>query len=98
MLCTYKPNNKKAKANVLYRGAIEWNAMGAELRNLDCEQFKKFQKQKLVDCHKGVFFYDNILTVFYYCLFLYFYIRTYPQNIVLYVWFYLYTHSSMEMS
>ena len=56
MLCTYKPNNEKAKANVLYRGAIEWNAMGAELRNLDCEQFKKFQKQKLVDCHKEVFF------------------------------------------
>ena len=29
---TFKPNNKKAKASVLYYGAIEWNLMGAEIR------------------------------------------------------------------
>ena len=45
---TYKPNNEKSKANVLYRGAIEWNAIGADIRNLDYNHFKLHQKEKLV--------------------------------------------------
>ena len=45
---TYKPNNEKSKANVLYHGAIEWNAIGADIRNLDYNHFKSHQKQKLV--------------------------------------------------
>ena len=48
---TYKPNNEKSKANVLYRGAIEWNATGADVRNLDYHHSKLHQKQVLVNCY-----------------------------------------------
>ena len=48
---TYKPNIEKAKASVLYRGAIEWNALGANLRNLDFDHFKLHQKQELVSVY-----------------------------------------------
>ena len=44
---TYKPNNEKSKANVFYRGAIAWNAIGAVYRNMDYEHFKLYQKQQL---------------------------------------------------
>ena len=36
----YKPNNEKAKLNVLYRGAIEWNALPSNEHNLDFDDFK----------------------------------------------------------
>ena len=44
---TYKPNNEKARANVIYRGAIEWNNIPAIERNLNCDEFKKRQKKNL---------------------------------------------------
>ena len=50
---TYKPNNEKAKANVFYRGAILWNALEANSRNMDFEQFKSIQKQKLTNHYLG---------------------------------------------
>ena len=28
----YKPNNEKVKNNILYRGAIEWNALDPNIR------------------------------------------------------------------
>ena len=48
---TYKPNNKKARASVLYRGAVKWNAMDAKLINLDLTQFKSYQKNELCKCY-----------------------------------------------
>ena len=36
----YKPNNEKAKQNVLYRGAISWNALQSSNRNLNFKDFK----------------------------------------------------------
>ena len=50
---TYKPNTEKVKASVLYRGAIEWNALNANLRNLDFEHFKSHQKHELVSIYKN---------------------------------------------
>ena len=32
----YKPNNEKARKNVIYRGAIEWNSLLADTRNIWC--------------------------------------------------------------
>ena len=49
---TYKPNNENAKANVLYRRAIEWNALVATYRNMDFNNFKAFQKKKLTNLYK----------------------------------------------
>ena len=37
---TYKPNNEKARQNVLYRGANLWNILQANDRNLDFKGFK----------------------------------------------------------
>ena len=47
VFAAYKPNNEKAKANVLYRGATEWNKLPAIERNLDTNGFKKLQQQHL---------------------------------------------------
>ena len=44
---TYKPTNELAKANVFYRGAIEWNALDSNVRNLELKQFKTKQRQQL---------------------------------------------------
>ena len=44
----YRPNNKKARQNVIYRGAIEWNALTANTRNLDFDEFKLLQKQEIL--------------------------------------------------
>ena len=44
---TYKPNNEKARANIIYRGPIEWNKLPAIERNLNCDDFKKKQKNYL---------------------------------------------------
>ena len=50
---TYKPNNEKAKANTLYRGAIAWNALDAKYRNMNFECFKSHQKQQLIISYQG---------------------------------------------
>ena len=50
---TYKPNNEKAKANVFYRGAMLWNTLGANYRNMDLEEFKLYQKQQLAYFYLG---------------------------------------------
>ena len=47
---TYKPNNEKARSNVFYRGAIEWNKLPANNRNLDIDDFKQLQKKHLRNC------------------------------------------------
>ena len=44
---TYKPNNEKVQNNILYRGAIEWNALGLNIRNLDFKDAKWLQKKHL---------------------------------------------------
>ena len=44
---TYKPNNEKVQNNILYRGAIEWNALDLNIRNLDFKDFKWLQKKHL---------------------------------------------------
>ena len=49
---TYKPNNEKTRSNVLYRGAIEWNKLTDNNRNLDHDDFKQLQKKHLIDCYK----------------------------------------------
>ena len=36
----YKPNNEKAKLNVIYRGAREKNSMAAKTHNLEFAEFK----------------------------------------------------------
>ena len=48
---TYKPNNEKARANIIYRGAIKWNNLPASERNLNCDDLKKKQKKKLQLIH-----------------------------------------------
>ena len=37
---TYKPNNEKARQNILYRGACLWNEKPSDIRNLDFTAFK----------------------------------------------------------
>ena len=48
---TYKPNNEKAKAGIFYRGAIAWNALNANYRNMDFASFKTYQRQQLMSCY-----------------------------------------------
>ena len=44
---TYKPNNERVRKNVLYRGAIEWNVLDPNIRNLDLNDFKCLQTKLL---------------------------------------------------
>ena len=44
---TYKPNNEKARNNIMYKGAIEWNNLPADVRNLNFNDFKSLQKRNL---------------------------------------------------
>ena len=44
---TYKPNNEKARNNVLYKGAMKWNELAANDRNLDFKSFKNNQLKDL---------------------------------------------------
>ena len=37
---TYKPNTEKARQNIMYRGALLWNALPAQDRNSDFKTFK----------------------------------------------------------
>ena len=36
---TFKPNDEKSRLSVLYRGAINWNAMKADIRNMPFKDF-----------------------------------------------------------
>ena len=49
---TNKPNNEKVKLSVYYRGAIAWNAMIADNRNMSFNEFKLYQKKCLNLCFK----------------------------------------------
>ena len=40
----YKPNNEKAKQNIIYRGAVLWNALLAEHRNKELLTFTSWLK------------------------------------------------------
>ena len=44
----YKPENEKARLNILYRGALEWNMLLAKDRNLDFNDFKVMYKRELL--------------------------------------------------
>ena len=44
---SYKPNNENVRKNVIYRGAIEWNVLDPNIRNLDFKDFKCLQKKLL---------------------------------------------------
>ena len=45
---TYKPNNEKARQNVMYRGASTWNALPFIDRNTNFNDFKtKIRRDKL---------------------------------------------------
>ena len=44
----YKPNNEKTRKNVIYRGAIEWNAQTPNVRNMELKDFKMLQKRELL--------------------------------------------------
>ena len=44
----YKPNNEKARKNVIYRGAIDWNSLLADTRNMELKDFKNMQKRELL--------------------------------------------------
>ena len=43
----YKPNNEKARLNVLYRGAILWNNLPAAKRNMEFLTFKTWLKREM---------------------------------------------------
>ena len=47
VFATYKPNNEKVKNKILYRGAIDWNALDPNIRNLDFKDFKCLQMKLL---------------------------------------------------
>ena len=49
---TCKPNNEKNKLSVCYRGAIMWNIMKADIRNMSFDDVKLYQKQCLKICFK----------------------------------------------
>ena len=42
---TYKPNNEKARQNVLYRGANAWNLLTSSDRNFNFNDFKRNMKR-----------------------------------------------------
>ena len=43
----YKPNNEKAKQNIFYRGAMVWNSLAANNRNIDVASFMSWLKREL---------------------------------------------------
>ena len=45
---TYKPNNERAKQNVLYRGAILWNGQSATDGNKNFKDFKSSLYKHLI--------------------------------------------------
>ena len=44
----YKPNNERVRLNVFYRGALTWNSLPANERNLDFKEFKKINTRALL--------------------------------------------------
>ena len=48
VFATYKPNNEKAKQNVLYRGASAWNVLPSFDRNLNFDDFKLKVKREIL--------------------------------------------------
>ena len=44
----YMPNNEKVSKNEIYRGAIEWNTLTADTRNMKLKEFKMLQKRELL--------------------------------------------------
>ena len=44
-----KPNNEKSKLSILYRGAISWNAIKADVRNMPFRDFKVYHKKYLIN-------------------------------------------------
>ena len=48
VLATYKPNNEKAKQNMLYRGASAWNVLPSFDRNLNFDDFKLKVKREIL--------------------------------------------------
>ena len=49
LFITVKPNNEKYKRNVYYKGALTWNNLPVNERNIDnYEKFKNVQKKKLL--------------------------------------------------
>ena len=44
----YKPSNEKARLNVMYRGALLWNGLPAEKRNMEYKDFKNCLKNELL--------------------------------------------------
>ena len=50
---TYKPINEKVKMSVFYRGAINWNSVKADIRNMTFKDFKIYQKNCLNMCFKN---------------------------------------------
>ena len=45
----YKPINEKARLNLLYRGALLWNGLPANIRNMNYNNFKSVMKKEMVD-------------------------------------------------
>ena len=44
----YKPVNEKVRYNILYRGALLWNNLPANVRNMNFKEFKILQKKSLL--------------------------------------------------
>ena len=44
-MCAVHPKSEPIKRSVMYAGAIEWNSLDADIRNMkDIVSFKRFQK------------------------------------------------------
>ena len=48
VFCQIKPNNEKARKNVIYRGAIVWNAQTGNVRNMELDDFKLLQIREMM--------------------------------------------------
>ena len=46
---TYKPNNEKARQNIIYRGANAWNILPSYVRNYDFNDFKNKLKRDMLN-------------------------------------------------
>ena len=44
----YKPNNERARLNVFYRGAVSWNLLPSNERNMEFKEFKNLKSKTLV--------------------------------------------------
>ena len=44
----YKPTHEKTPCDIVYRGALLWNSLPANVRNLDFKEFKNLQKKRLL--------------------------------------------------